>query len=111
MTDEPEFYIPDEILRPLLTTIGRTLVERLREFGLTAVRISYDEEEGQAHVTAYFPEYPAPRERRHAIIGRFLEVEMQFFDDVVLILHFETDDRRGPAGGSDHALTLTLRAA
>jgi hypothetical protein len=109
MTYEPEFQIPDEILRPLLATIGNALVERLREFGLTEVGISYDNEEGQAHVTAFFPEYPVPRERRHAIIGRFLEVEMQFFDDVVLILHLETDDRRLTTDGSDH--TLTVKAA
>lgn len=104
--DLPEFYLPDEELRPLLEAIGNAVVERLRTHGLTGVVVRYDDEEGQTHVTAYFKKYPPESlEELDAIWERLVEVDLMFFDDAVIILGADEYDGCAKDAYSDHVLT------
>jgi hypothetical protein len=98
-------YIPEEKLHSLLEAIANAFIERLRALGLTGVVVSYDDEEGRTHVTAYFEKYPQTFEEDDAIGQGFSEVYRRFFDDAVLIFHIEEEDG-GPYVSSDHLVAL-----
>jgi hypothetical protein len=110
MTDDegdlPPYYVPDDELRPLLEAIGRAIVDRLRSHGLTAVVVSYDDEEGQTHVTSYFKHYPQELEELDAVWGRLVEVNRLFFDDAVILQHVDEYDGCTEDSYSDHVLTM-----
>jgi hypothetical protein len=104
--DLPDYYVPEEELRPRLEAIGRAVVERLRPHGLTAVVVGYDEEEGQTHVTSYFRKYPEDLQEIDAIWGHLSDTSGQFFDEAVLLFHVEEAHGCTSDGYSDHVLTL-----
>lgn len=104
--DLPKYYLPEEELRPMLEAIGNAIVERLGPHGLTEVVVSYDDEEGQTHVTAYFRAFPQTYKETVAIFHEFSEVSRRFFDDTVLIPHVATDDGYSHGTGSAHQLVL-----
>src|SRR5262245_45218665 len=110
MTDDndnlPPYYVPDDELRPLLEAIGRAVVERLRSRGLTAVVVSYNDEEGQTDVTSYFKSYPQELEELDAVWERLVEVNRLFFDDAVILQHIDEYDGRTEDSYSEHVLTM-----
>lgn len=110
MTNEDDHWsqvhVPEEEVRPLLEAIGRAVVEGLRASGVTGVVVTYDDEDGQVHATAFFKKYPQSIEENDVIWRHFSDLTGRFFDQAAVYFHVDETDESTDTGYAEHVLTM-----